>query len=177
VSGIYEFDDFMLSPTHFELRRDKLPLPVQPKVLRTLLHLVEYRDRVVSGDELRRAIWPGECVGAGSIKRAVIGVRRALGEPGDGQHSVRTVRSFGYQFVRPVRVDAAAYAPAARSSAGELDALVARSVAQLSAEHAERLLHSLLGALAVRSRAADPNHVTFACVAQGTTANLAPART
>lgn len=166
MSGIYEFDDFVLSPSHFELRRDKLALPVQPKVLRTLLHLVEYRDRVVSADELRRAVWPRECVGAGSIKRAVIGVRRALGEPGDGQHSVRTVRSFGYQFVRPVRIDDPPYA------ARELDALVA----QLSAEHAERLLHSLLGALAMRSRAAEPSNVAFACPVQGTTRGLISAR-
>lgn len=161
MSGIYAFDDFVLNPIHFELRRGALPLPVQPKVLRTLLHLVEYRDRVVSADELRSAIWPGECVGAGSIKRAVIGARRALGEPGDGQHSVRTVRSFGYQFVRPVRVDAPPCAAVVSAGMGELDALVARSVAQLSVEHAERLLHSLLGALAMRSRAADTNQATF----------------
>ena len=99
---LYRFADFELDGARFELRRAGRPVAVQPKVLRMLLLLVAARERAVSTDELFRVLWPGERVGMASIRRAVIGVRRALGEPGDSQHSVRTVRGFGYQFVQPV---------------------------------------------------------------------------
>ena len=100
---LYRFADFELDGARFELRRAGRPVAAQPKVLRMLLLLVAERERAVSTDELFSALWPGERVGMASIRRAVIGVRRALGELGDSQHSVRTVRGFGYQFVRPVR--------------------------------------------------------------------------
>jgi DNA-binding winged helix-turn-helix (wHTH) protein len=67
-----------------------------------LLVLVTERQRAVSTEELFSVLWPGERVGTGSIRRAVLGLRRALGEHGDSQQSVRTVRGFGYQFVQPV---------------------------------------------------------------------------
>jgi len=100
---VFVFGDFALDQARFELRRSDCPVAVQPKVVRMLLHLVTQRDRVVGNEELFRVVWPGERVGVASITRAVIGVRRALGEAGDSQHSVRTVRGFGYQFVRPLQ--------------------------------------------------------------------------
>ncbi|HEX5657194.1 MAG TPA: winged helix-turn-helix domain-containing protein [Polyangiales bacterium] len=100
----YAFGDFELDEARLELRCAGRAQRVQPKVLRTLLYLVAERERVVTPDELFRAIWPDERVGVASITRAIIGVRRALGEAGDSQQSVRTVRGFGYQFVQPLHL-------------------------------------------------------------------------
>jgi DNA-binding winged helix-turn-helix (wHTH) protein len=99
---LYRFSDFELDGARFELRRAGRAVTLQPKVLRMLLLLVAERERVVSTDELFRALWPGERVGMTSIRRAVRGVRQALGESAESQHSVRTVRGFGYQFRLPV---------------------------------------------------------------------------
>jgi predicted ATPase len=100
TQSVFRFGPFELDEARFELRRDGERLSVQPKVLKLLLHLVLQRERVVSADELLRVLWPKETVSAASIKRAVAGARKALGE--DGPSALRTVRGLGYQFVLAV---------------------------------------------------------------------------
>jgi DNA-binding winged helix-turn-helix (wHTH) protein len=100
--SVVQFGEFELDEARFELRRRGVAVAVQPKVLRMLLHLVAQRERAVGNSELFAVLWPGEHVGVASIKRAIIGARRALGEAGDSQLSIRTVRGFGYQFVGAV---------------------------------------------------------------------------
>jgi len=85
VNGTFEFGDFELDPARLELRQNGKLVGVQPKVLRVLLLLVEHRDRVVSRRELLETVWSGETVSAASIKRAIRGVRRALGDSGESQ--------------------------------------------------------------------------------------------
>lgn len=115
MSELYKFTDFELDGARFELRRAGRAVTVQPKVLRMLLLLVRERERVVSTEELYRALWPGERVGPSSIRRAVRGLRQALGESAESQQSVRTVRGFGYQFRLPVQLGSAG-APAVPQS-------------------------------------------------------------
>jgi DNA-binding winged helix-turn-helix (wHTH) protein len=104
-ASIFVFGDFELDAGRCELRRAGLPIEVQPRVLGFMLHLITQRERAVSAEELTRALWPDTSVGPGSLRRAVFGARRALGESGaDSQSSIRTVRAFGYQFVQAVRV-------------------------------------------------------------------------
>ena len=106
--GEWELDDAL-----FELRRAGSPVAVQPKVLALLIHLTRQRDRTVSKAELFQALWPGERVGEGSLTRAVRGARLAVGDSGDGQSVIRSVRGIGYRFVasidadrpRPLRID------------------------------------------------------------------------
>jgi len=98
----FRFGDFELDSAQFELRRAGLRVEVQPKVLRLLCHLVEHRARAVDNAELLHTLWPDAKVTPGSIKRAVLGARQALGERAASQASIRTVRGLGYQFVREV---------------------------------------------------------------------------
>lgn len=99
---MYEFGKYELDPECFELRCEGKTLSVQPKVLRLLVYLVEHRERTVSNDELLKALWPNETVAVGSIKRAVRGARIALGDSGESQATIRTLRGYGYRFVRSV---------------------------------------------------------------------------
>jgi DNA-binding winged helix-turn-helix (wHTH) protein/DNA polymerase III delta prime subunit len=103
VSLRYVFADFVLDEARFELRRAEQPVSIQPKVLKLLLHLVANHERAVTTRELFTALWPGERVTAASLKRAVQGARRALGERDTAQSAIRTVRGHGYQFALPVQ--------------------------------------------------------------------------
>ncbi|HTU61269.1 MAG TPA: winged helix-turn-helix domain-containing protein, partial [Polyangiales bacterium] len=102
MSGIYRFGPFELDTARFELKRGGEGVDVQPKVLRLLQHLLEQRTRAVDTAELLQVLWPGTRVGTGSIKRAVLGARQALGERAEDQSRIRTIRGFGYQFVGEV---------------------------------------------------------------------------
>lgn len=101
---MYKFGTYHLDPERFELRNEGITVPIQPKVLRLLIHLVEHRDRTVTNEELLAALWPNEAVAVGSIKRAVRGARIALGDTGESQATIRTQRGYGYRFVREVHV-------------------------------------------------------------------------
>jgi DNA-binding winged helix-turn-helix (wHTH) protein len=112
--GTYFFSDAELDEARFELRRRGAPIAVQPKVMRLLIYLVQHRNRVVPGDELLAELWRGETVCRGSLKRAVRLARRALGDDGEQQSRIRTVRKYGYQFVAPVAWSTVAPAAAPR---------------------------------------------------------------
>ena len=156
MPGILGFEDFELDELRFELRRDGLHVDVQPKVLRVLFHLVGNRERSVSKEELLDQLWPGESVTAASIKRAVAGARRALGQRGDSEASIRTVRGHGYQFMLPVReLPAAMHEPEPPVSDARDSARPAAAAEPLFVGREDVLarLDALLGeALAGRSR-------------------------
>src|ERR1700759_3124054 len=138
MSELYKFADFELDGARFELRRAGHAVTMQPKVLRMLLLLVQQRERVVDTDELFRTLWPGERVGTSSIRRAVRGLRQALGESAESQHSVRTVRGFGYQFAQPVQI-ISARVEAKPAAVRNLDTLRAAETLPLFGGAARRL--------------------------------------
>ncbi len=118
---IFEFDHFELDDDLLELRRTGTLVPLQPKVLKLILHLVRHGARVVTKEELGQLLWPQQRVGATSLTRAAHGARLALDDSGESQRAIRTVRCFGYRFCLPVR-ERAGQVPCAtrRSSIGEL---------------------------------------------------------
>jgi DNA-binding winged helix-turn-helix (wHTH) protein/tetratricopeptide (TPR) repeat protein len=92
----WRFRDFELDEARFELRRGGERVPVAPKPLALLLHLAKRYPASVSREELFRILWPGVRVTGASLARAVLAARRALGEGGSGEGSIRTVRGRGY---------------------------------------------------------------------------------
>lgn len=102
MAPVHCFEDFELDSSRFELRRRGTRVSLQPKVLRLLLYLVEHRQRSVSNQELLKELWPGAAVTPASIRRAVAGARRALGERGGCASSIQTVRDYGYRFLLEV---------------------------------------------------------------------------
>jgi DNA-binding winged helix-turn-helix (wHTH) protein len=137
VEANYVFADFELEGQRFELRKSGKRVTIQPKELRLLLYLVAHRGRAVSKAELLQALWPSETVCGGSIKRAVRGVRRAIGDDGEKQARIRTVRGYGYEFVQPVAHAGGAREPRlveARPRAREqnYDALALHGLARIS---------------------------------------------
>jgi DNA-binding winged helix-turn-helix (wHTH) protein len=101
---VYEFEDFEVDESLFELRRRGQPVQTQPKVLALILYLAANRDRVVSTKELFHALWPDQVVGETSLTKAIRGARRALGDSAACQAMVRTVRGRGYRFAALVRL-------------------------------------------------------------------------
>lgn len=118
---ILQFDPFELDTARAELRCAGRVVPVEPKVFALLCLLVENRDRVVDRDEMIAVVWDGRFISEAAVATALKQVRKALGDDGDAQTFVRTVRGRGHRFVAPVRIASAAAvgpAPAAGPAGG-----------------------------------------------------------
>ena len=99
----YEFGPFCLDGNKKLLWRDGEPVALTPKVLDTLLVLIELRDRVVTKDELLERVWGGTVVEEGGLARNISILRKALGEKPDQHTYIVTVPGKGYRFVADVR--------------------------------------------------------------------------
>jgi DNA-binding winged helix-turn-helix (wHTH) protein/pSer/pThr/pTyr-binding forkhead associated (FHA) protein len=93
------FGDHELDEARFELRQGGRLVVLQPKVLDLIIYLARHRERVVSKDELLDVVWKGVTVTEASLSQALSLARRAVGDTFEAQHTLRTVRGKGFQFV------------------------------------------------------------------------------
>lgn len=103
----YEFGPFRLDGNKKLLWRYSQPVALTPKVLETLVVLIELRDRVVTKDELLGRVWGDTVVEEGGLARNISILRKALGEKPDEHTYIVTVPGKGYRFVADVREAAA----------------------------------------------------------------------
>src|SRR5262245_11659638 len=100
----YAFDRFRLSPDGTLLVRGGEVIPLAPKVLQTLLVLVQRAGEVVRKEDLLQAVWPDSFVDDTGLTRNISILRQALGDP--DRRLIVTVARIGYRFAEPVqRVD------------------------------------------------------------------------
>jgi len=99
--GLFEFDAAQQA-----LFRDGTLLRLQAQPARVLACLLEHRDRIVSRDELRQAVW-GDTTHVefeGSLNFCITQIRSALGDDSSSPIYIRTIPKLGYQFIAPVEV-------------------------------------------------------------------------
>ena len=112
----YAFGPFVLDASKRLLLRDGDPVPLAPKVLDTLLALIEHRSEVISKEQLLSRVWGDTVVEEGGLARNISLLRKTLGEKPDEHRYIVTVPARGYRFVADVREDAAAAPPREESS-------------------------------------------------------------
>ncbi|HKT78978.1 MAG TPA: winged helix-turn-helix domain-containing protein [Vicinamibacterales bacterium] len=113
---VYGFGPFRLDPVSFRLLRDGQPLPLAPKALDLLLHLVQRPEALVSKEEILNALWPGVAVTDNAITQVVSDLRQALGDNPAAPLYIQTVARRGYRFIAAIeRIAPAAAAPASGS--------------------------------------------------------------
>src|SRR5262245_24751380 len=100
----YQVAEYSIDTTRYRLSRDAELIPVEPKVFDLLVYLIQHRDRVLSRDELFREIWEGREVSDATLSNHIKIARQALGDNGELQATILTVRGRGYQFIAPVTV-------------------------------------------------------------------------
>jgi DNA-binding winged helix-turn-helix (wHTH) protein/tetratricopeptide (TPR) repeat protein len=92
---LHRFDAFELDDSARVLRRDDTPVPLTPKAFDVLAYLVMNPGRVVTKDELLKAVWPDSFVEEGNLAQHISQLRKALG---DKSCLIATVPGRGYQF-------------------------------------------------------------------------------
>src|SRR6266436_7202678 len=97
-----QFHSFRLDTVNHCLWNGEDRVSLTPKAFDVLRYLVEHADRLVTQDELLAALWPETYVNPEVIKKYILGIRKALGDPRDKPEFIETFPRRGYQFVAPV---------------------------------------------------------------------------
>jgi len=95
----------VLDTQRYELRSGAELIRVEPQVFDVLTQLVSNAHRFVSKEELFDSVWGGRFVTEAALTSRIKAARRALGDDGESQRFIRTVRGRGYQFVGTLTAD------------------------------------------------------------------------
>jgi TolB-like protein len=98
----FNFDNHILDTDRRELRRSGELVAMQPQVFDLLVHLLKYRDRVVSRDDLIALVWGGRIVSDSTLDSRINAARNAIGDNGKEQRLIRTIPRKGIRFVGAV---------------------------------------------------------------------------
>jgi TolB-like protein len=114
----FRFADFEIDVARHELRRAGAVVHIEPQVFDLIVHLVKFRERIVSKDELIEAIWQGRIISEAALSSRISAARRALGDSGNDQSLIRTLHKRGFRFVGDVEeISAPAAVPAGEAAA------------------------------------------------------------
>lgn len=129
VRQLLRFGDCTLDIAARELRRAGERVELPPTVFDCMAYLVEHRDRAVGRDELVAAVWGKTSISDTMLGKAVLAIRRAVGDDAERQALLRTVPRFGYHWVAAVVVDAPAVPTAVSAAEPEVTSLSAATPA------------------------------------------------
>ena len=96
------FQPFRLDAVNRCLWRADERLSLTPKAFDVLSYLVEHKTRLVTQDEILEAVWTDTHVNPEVVKKAILEIRRVLGDRPDRPTFIETLRKRGYQFIAAV---------------------------------------------------------------------------
>jgi eukaryotic-like serine/threonine-protein kinase len=112
----HSFSEFTLDLTRGCLQRGQREIKLRPKSFEVLKYLVENNGRLISKDELIRAVWVETAVTDDSLVQCLKDIRHALGT--EAQRIIKTVPRRGYLFDEEVRDSGFAQATVMEETAG-----------------------------------------------------------
>jgi DNA-binding winged helix-turn-helix (wHTH) protein/tetratricopeptide (TPR) repeat protein/TolB-like protein len=102
--GIFQFGEFQIDPRSRTLRRGKTTVALNFRTFDVLLYFVQNPGKLLTREELLKAVWADASVDENSLAQSISALRRALDEkPGDNNY-IATLPGRGYQFVASVQV-------------------------------------------------------------------------
>jgi adenylate cyclase len=100
---LFVFEEYVLDTARRELRVRGSVLAIEPQVFDVLAYLLQNRERVVSPDDLRAAVWARRIVSESTLRTRINAARTAIGDDGHQQRLIRTLTRKGFRFVGEVR--------------------------------------------------------------------------
>jgi predicted ATPase/DNA-binding winged helix-turn-helix (wHTH) protein len=99
------FGDVEVDVPRRELLRGGRTVHLEPQAFDLLAALIKHRDRVLSKTELFDGVWGHRFVSEANLTTRIKEIRRAVGDDGTQQHTIRNVRGRGYRFVAEVEAE------------------------------------------------------------------------
>jgi len=103
-NAVFRFADVEVREAEFVVTRAGQPVPLEPKVMKVLLHLLRHPGRLISKDEILDAVWNDTVVSENSLTRNIAYLRHLLGDDPHAPRYIATVTTVGYRFICPVDV-------------------------------------------------------------------------
>jgi TolB-like protein/DNA-binding winged helix-turn-helix (wHTH) protein/Tfp pilus assembly protein PilF len=104
----YRFGEFRLDAAQRALFRHGEFVPLAPKLMETLIFLVERHGRIVEKKELMDSVWRGLVVEEVGLARNISILRKLLSANENAQSLIETIPKRGYRFVAPVEDEVSA---------------------------------------------------------------------
>src|ERR1700733_3411128 len=99
---MYGFGEFTLDPRRRILVRGDSAISLTPKAFDVLFFLLQNPNRLVSKEELLRAVWGDTFVEDGNLTQYISHLRKALGDNSEDARLIVTIARKGYQFAGEV---------------------------------------------------------------------------
>jgi TolB-like protein len=99
----YLFEEYAFDIDRRELHRGAQVVSIAPQVFDLLCYLIRNRERVVSKDDLIKAIWNGRVVSDAALTTRLNAARTAIGDSGEEQRLIKTLPRKGFRFVGQVQ--------------------------------------------------------------------------
>jgi len=99
---VITFGDVEIDVPGREVRRAGKTVHLEPQAFDLLVVLVQHRDRVLSKNELLDGVWGHRFVSEANLTTRIKEIRRAVGDDGTHQHTIKNIRGRGYRFVADV---------------------------------------------------------------------------
>jgi DNA-binding winged helix-turn-helix (wHTH) protein/Flp pilus assembly protein TadD len=126
VRHLYRFGPFDLDPDQRALRRDGKKIALPPKAFDLLLYLAQNPLRLLTKEELLRAVWPDSFVEEGNLSQNIFLLRKALISKQSDFRYIVTIPGRGYQFASAVEL--VSHCPQEASSVQESGAAIQHPV-------------------------------------------------
>ena len=98
----YLFEEYAFDTDRRELHRGADVVSLAPQVFDLIEYLIRNRERVVSKDDLIKAIWNGRSVSDAALTTRLNVARTAIGDSGEEQRFIKTLPRKGFRFVGAV---------------------------------------------------------------------------
>src|SRR3954447_18235699 len=104
---IYRFGLFEVNPHSGELTGKGLRVKLQEQPFQLLVLLLENAGDLVSRDDVRQRLWPGNTFVDfdASLSVAIGKLREALGDSANNPRFIETIPRRGYRFIAPVKAE------------------------------------------------------------------------
>jgi len=106
MSYLYRFGPFVLDPQRRTLSCNDSPVPLTPKAFDVLLFLAQNPNRLITKDELLKAVWVDTFVEEANLTQYISLLRKALAENSQDSRLIVTISRKGYQFTADVVAEA-----------------------------------------------------------------------
>ena len=91
INHLYRFGEFTVDADQRVLLRHGKPLLLAPKVLETLLTLVQNGGRIIEKEELMKRLWPDTFVEESNLTYCIVQLRKTLGDEARHPRYIETI--------------------------------------------------------------------------------------